>query len=239
VRSPRRTAATASAVMIGVALVGLVTIIAATIRATTDALVADRFRSDLVVQTSGFGGAGLSPRLADRLEALDEVGVVTRIRQGPVKIGEELTFASAADMGTIERTVRFEVVQGSFAAVTGDSIAVSDEAAAEYGWSVGSVAEITFGRTGTVPLEVAAVFTAEGPGADVYLPLEAWNANFVERTDATVFVSFADGVPDEEARAAVEAVADAFPGTAVLDQTEFRDQAVAQLDAFVLLVYAL
>jgi putative ABC transport system permease protein len=239
VRSPRRTAATASAVMIGVALVGLVTIIASTIRATTDALVADRFRSNLVVQTSGFGGAGLSPELADRLETLDAVGSVTRIRRGPVKIGDELSFAAAADMATIEDNVRFDVLGGSFDDVGANAIAVSDEAAATYGWSLGSTAEVTFGRTGTVALRVAAVYAAEGPGADLYMSLETWNANFIERNDATVFVSFADGVDEDAARAEVEAVADGFPGSAVLDQTEFRDQAVSQLDAFVLLVYAL
>ncbi len=86
VRSPRRTAATASALMIGVALVGLVTIIAATIRATTDELIADRFRSDLVVQSAGFGGFGLSPALAEELGKLPEIATVVPVRNGPAKI---------------------------------------------------------------------------------------------------------------------------------------------------------
>ena len=239
VRSPRRTAATASALMIGVALVGLVTILAATIRATTDAIVADRFRSDLVVTSTGFGGAGLSPALADTLTTVPEVELVTRIRRGPVKIGEDITFAAASDLQTVERSVRFEVVAGSLADVTGDTVAVSEEAAADGGWSVGDRIGVTFGRTGTVPLEIAAVYVAEGPGADLYLDLETWEENFVERSDDTLFVVLAADVDPAEGRIAVEEVAAGFPGSTVLDQTEFRDQAISQLDSFVLLLFAL
>ncbi len=98
---------------------------------------------------------------------------------------------------------------------------------------------MTFGRTGTVPLEIAAVYVAEGPSADLYLDLETWEENFVERSDDTLFVVLAGDVDPAAGRIAVEEVAAGFPGSTVLDQTEFRDQAISQLDSFVLLLFAL
>lgn len=239
VRSPRRTSATASALMIGVALIGLVTILAASIRATADALIADRFRSDLVLQPAGFGGTGLSPGLADAVEGLPEVETTVRLRNGPAKVGDELTFVAASDLSTVDEAIRFDVVAGSFDAVEADGIAVSTEEAEERGWALGDTVELTFGRTGTVPLTVEALYEVEGPGAGIYLDLEGWDANFVERTDQTVFVVFTDRNDPAGSRAAVERVAESFPGTAVLDQTEFREQAADQLNGFVLLVFAL
>jgi putative ABC transport system permease protein len=116
---------------------------------------------------------------------------------------------------------------------------VSDAAAAEFGWALGDTIDVTFGRTGTVPLEIGAIYVAEGPVADLYLDLDTWEENFVERADNTLFVVFADGIDVADGRAAVEGVAEGFPGSTVLDQTEFRDQAISQLDSFVLLLFAL
>jgi putative ABC transport system permease protein len=239
VRSPRRTSATASALMIGVALIGLVTILAASLRATTDALLEDRFRSDLIVQAAGFGGTGMSPAVAERLASLPEVASVVRLRQGPVKVGDDLTFLAAANLAEVQRAIRFDVVEGSFQNVGADGMAVSTEEATERGWSLGDTVELTFGRTGTVPMTIGAVYALDGPGSGLYLDLAGWDANFVERTDQTLFVVFADRDRPEAAREAVEAVALDFPGTAVLDQTEFRKQATDQLNGFVLLVFAL
>lgn len=235
VRSPRRTAATASALMIGVALVGLVTIMAASIRATTDALVEDRFRSDLIIQPINFGGAGLPPALADRLEELPEIDTVTRIRRGPVKIGDEVSFLGAADLARIAETIRFEVVEGSLDAIGPEGVAISTEIAERFGWSLGDRVNLAF-RTGEAPFTVRALFVDEGPTAEIFIPLEAWDEHYVEPFDTSVFIRLAPGVAGRDA---VEAVVDDYPGATVLDQTEFRDQAVSQLDAFVMLIFAL
>ena len=53
-RNPRRTGATASALMIGLALVSAVGTLAASMSATTDDLVDDQFASDFLVQSANF-----------------------------------------------------------------------------------------------------------------------------------------------------------------------------------------
>ena len=202
-RTPRRTAATASALMVGVALVSLVTLMATSIDATAAALITDRFRADLVLQPAGFGGAGLSPALGDALESLPEVASVTRIRRGPAKHSDQVVFVAATDLATVTRALRFDVVAGSFSEVGADGVVLSAEEAASLGVGPGDTVELSFNRTGVVPLHVAAVY--------------------------------------EHARRSTTGSCESagFPGTAVLDQTEFRDEAAAQLRGFVNLVFAL
>ena len=103
-----------------------------------------------------------------------------------------------------------------------------------------------------VPSQITVDFDgliASGAGAPVsapaggmspfYVDTSTWDANFIERSDASIFVIFSDGTEAAAARQAVESVVDRFPGSAVLDQSEFQEQAASQLDSFVLLIYAL
>src|SRR5690606_350944 len=74
-RSPKRTAATASALMIGVAVVSLFTVFGASLKATMDQTVSRSFAGDVAVSAPSFGagGSGLSPRLAGAVAELPEV----------------------------------------------------------------------------------------------------------------------------------------------------------------------
>lgn len=238
-RTPRRTAATASALTVGIALVSLVTLMAASIDATADALITDRFRADLVLQPTGFGGAGLSPALGDTVATLPEVASVSRFRRGPAKLDDEVVFVAATDLATVSRALRFDVTDGSLTGVGSDGVVVSVTEAASRGLAPGDMVELSFNRTGPVPLRVAAVYDPQGPGSDFLLDMSGWDANFVERFDSSLFVVYRDGADPVTARAEVERIADGFPGTAVLDQTEFRNEAAAQLGGFVNLIFAL
>ena len=66
VRNPRRTAATASALMIGVALVGGITVFAASGKWSVSHSFDKEFRGDLVAETGAWVYGGVSPRLAER-----------------------------------------------------------------------------------------------------------------------------------------------------------------------------
>src|SRR5690606_12555953 len=74
--------ATASALLIGVALIGFITIFAASARESIEAEVERGFTGDLIVQSElgGFGPpSGFSPTVADRVAEVDGVQSVSRI----------------------------------------------------------------------------------------------------------------------------------------------------------------
>ena len=76
-RNPKRTAATASALMIGVGLVGFITIVAASTRASVNGAIDDSFTGDLVIESSVGGLGGFDPALAARINELPEVRAAT------------------------------------------------------------------------------------------------------------------------------------------------------------------
>src|SRR5262249_59991659 len=71
-RNPRRTSGTAAALMVGVGVVTLFTIFAASLKASIDNSVSQSFTGDLVVSIGRFGG-GISPQLAGDVGRLPEV----------------------------------------------------------------------------------------------------------------------------------------------------------------------
>ena len=95
-RSPRRTSATAAAIMVGIALITLASIMSASIQATVDEVFATRCRCrrrrDGAVRRHG----GFSPELAERAADLPEVAAITRVPFGPVLIDGEERFVAAS-----------------------------------------------------------------------------------------------------------------------------------------------
>ncbi len=239
IRSPRRTSATSAAIMIGTALAGLALILGSSLSATTDALIADRFRSDLIVQPSGFGGAELSPEIADRLAKLPEVQELVAVRRNAAKIEGDRVFLAAADLGTLSRLVVIDEISGHLDTLGDREVAVSEDKAQSLSLEVGDPVEMTFARSGDQEFTVGAIFTQEGPGAEAYINDAAWEANFSERFDSSIFVKLVPGVDLETGRRALENVTETYPGAEILDQNQFAEQAKTQIRQFVGLVFAL
>ncbi len=86
VRTPRRTAATASALMIGIGVVTVFTVFAGSLKSSVDDNVGAVIDGDLVIAASEFGGGGLSPGIVDAIDALPEVDHAVGVGTGPVSI---------------------------------------------------------------------------------------------------------------------------------------------------------
>jgi putative ABC transport system permease protein len=240
VRSPRRTAATSSSIMIGTALASLALILGASLDATTEALIADRFRSDLIVQPTGFGGgAQLSPELAIEIADLPEVAASTGVRRNTGLVEGDLEFIGGTDMAVLAQLVRFEVVEGDLMSITDGQVALSSDLADASGLSAGDDVTLTFGATGDQVYEIAAIFEADGPGAEAYLTTATWDANFTERFDSVIYVDLTEDTPLSEGRRALLDVTANYPGSDVLDQNQFADEAKTQIRRFIGLVFAL
>ncbi|MGH8927101.1 MAG: FtsX-like permease family protein, partial [Acidimicrobiia bacterium] len=238
-RSPRRTAATASALMVGLALVGLTLVLADSLKTTASRLLEERFRADLVIAPAGFGGSRISPELSERLAQVPEIEILTAVRGGLVVVGDDTRFLIGGDPPALERLVDFTIREGGLADIGPGTIGVRQGVADSLGVGVGDQVTIGFARTGEQNFEVAAVYEARGLGAGMLVDLATFSANFTEQFDDQIFIELAPAVGLEAGKAAVQAVADAFVGVDVLDQTEFREQARSQIDQLVRLVFGL
>jgi putative ABC transport system permease protein len=99
---------------------------------------------------------------------------------------------------------------------------------------------VVFTATGTQDMTVALVY-GSNPGVENewLMGVDAFAANYPDQVDVQVFVKKAPGVPASDALAAVDGVAAGYPGTDVLDQTEYKEEQMGFVDQMLGLVYAL
>jgi putative ABC transport system permease protein len=238
-RNPKRTSATAAALMIGVALVGFITILASSTKASVAANVDKTFNGDLVVSSNVGGAGGLSPDLADKLSALPELGAVTGLRMAPVEVDGSGTILVSAEPHAMQQIADFGLAEGSLDDLHSDEIAVSKGIADHKGWALGQKIPVRFAETGTQQLTMVATYTEDATIGEYFVGLEAYDANIADRFDSKVLMTVADGANFDEARAAVTAAAADYPQGEVQDRNEYRDAQTKNMDMLLNLIYAL
>lgn len=238
-RNPRRTAATASALMICVGLVGFITIFASSARASITAVVDRSFTGDFIITSGGGMSGGVDPSLAQRLSQSPAVGAVSGLRVGMAKVEDSVVSLVAVDTRTAFSIFDVKPLKGSQTDLGPDSIAVYKTVAQDKGWSIGSPVHVVFKDTGAKTLRVALIYGSNQPAGNYVLGLPAYEANFATQYDFDVFVKKAPGVTSAAALAAVKGVAADYPGAKVLDQAQFKAETAKPVNQLLGLIYAL
>lgn len=242
VRNPSRTSATAAALMVGVALLSMMTVMASSVRASVGSVIDSAMRADFVVSSGAAtgGGNGLSPSLERSLAALPQVSDVAGIRGGVIKVFGTVTTVSAADPAKAAPLFNIGVTQGNLAAITPTGIAVSTQIAAGKHLTLGSPVAVTYPTTGTKTYTVQAVYSQRMmAGGDYVLPLAAAEANFPQALDVSVYVKLAPGVTAAAGRAALNRVLAAYPNATLMDQAQYKAQQERQVNQGLNLIYGL
>jgi putative ABC transport system permease protein len=237
-RNPRRTAGTATPLMIGVAVVSLFAVVAASLKQSIDDAVDKQFTGDLVI--IGEGSGGVSTDLAPAIAELPEVAAASPEGGGPARVDGESTLVTTFDPATIEAVEDLEVHEGSLRDVEVDQVALTVEYADENGLGLGDPVTVVYPDGVTERLTVGAVYeddVSEGGGPrlhrDAYLPHTSRPA------DVNILIALADGVTPDEGEAAVQQVADRFGAPDVQTNQEFIDTIAAEIDVILTVVYVL
>jgi putative ABC transport system permease protein len=242
VRNPSRTSSTAAALMIGVALVSMFTVMAASIRTSVGSIIGNDLRADFVVSSGAAtgGGNGFSPSIERTLAALPQVSNVAGIRGEIVKVFGTVAPVVAADPVKAAPLFNIGVTQGSLASVGPTGIAVSTQLASGKHLSLGSPVAVTYPTTGTRTYTVQAIYTQRAmTGGDYVLPLAAAEANFPQALDLTVYIKLAPGVTTAAARPAIERALAAYPNATLQDQAQYKAQQEQQVNGELNLMYGL
>lgn len=238
-RNPKRTAASASALMIGVGAIGLITIFVSSTKASLDAAVDRAFTGDIVVDSGGGFFGGVDPGLALRVDALPEVAAATGLRQGVAQVAGSPVLVQAADPRAALDLMKVEPVAGSPTDLGRDAIGLHRDVAAKRGLELGDPVPAVFKDTGPRTLRVGLIYAENRQAGNYLLGTAAYEANFTNRLDYRVLIASAPGTSPEAALAAVERVAENYPGTKVLDRAQFKAEQSRPLDQLLALVYAL
>ncbi|MEU1187534.1 ABC transporter permease [Streptomyces sp. NPDC005859] len=240
-RSPRRTAATAGALMIGVAVVSLFTVFGASLKATMDQTVSRSFAGDVAVSTPSFGagGSGLSPKLAPALGELAEVDTAVGLGRGVAEVDGRGRALTVTDPVALRRAFDLGTVQGDLGALGTDGIAITRQEADRRHLTTGDTARLAFTDGDEKTFTVRAVYGRSELAGDYVITRAAWAPHRTQDADTLVAVSFGDGVSPAAGKAAVEKVAAQYGNPEVQTRDEYARSSAGGIDMMLTLVYAL
>ena len=237
VRNPRRTAATASALMIGLALVSAFSVIGASTNKSIDALIAGSVRAEFVVSSAV--GAPFSPDVQTELADVDGVDAVMPMRWGQAQLDGETTFLTAVDPAGLDRSIELTFASGSADGLGAGGL-VADEATADSrGWAVGDSLEVLTIDGRQLDLVLSGVFEANQVVGSTVVSLDTLTDTGAPALDRFLYVDLADGVATADVRPALEDVLSAYPVVDLKDRTEFQDEQKGQIDQLLLLINAM
>lgn len=240
-RSPKRTAATASALMIGVAVVSLFTVFGASLKATMDQTVSRSFAGDLAVSNPSFGagGSGLSPRLAGAIQRLPEVDTAVGLGRGVAEVDGKGRALTVTDPAALARTFDLGTVRGSLGDLGTDGLAITRKEADKQHLTTGDRARLTFTDGRTQTFTVRAVYGRSELVGDYVITRAAWAPHRTQDSDTLVAVSLRPGVGADTGKAAVEKVTARYGDPQVQTRDEYAQSSAGGIDMMLTLVYAL
>ena len=240
-RSPRRTAATASALMIGVAVVSLFTVFGASLKATMDQTVSRSFAGDVAVSTPSFGagGSGLSPELAGAIGKLPEVDTAVGLGRGVAEVDGKGRALTVTDPTALARTFDLGTVQGSLRSLGTDGIAITRTEADRQHLTTGSTAQLAFTDGQKKAFTVRAIYGQSELAGDYVITRAAWSPHRTQDSDTLVAVSFKEGVSTAKGKAAVDSIAAHYGNPQVQTRHEYAQSSAGGIDMMLTLVYAL
>jgi putative ABC transport system permease protein len=241
-RNPRRTAATASALVIGLALVGLFAILADSVKASWSSAVDRGVRADFVLKAQQF--SGFSPQVAERLRGLPELEAVAAFRFRNVRVGpashEEA--AAAVDPKELASVVNLRMRTGSIAAMTNDSVLLQADTAREYGVGPGDTLPVQINLTLGM-YDVAGTYQQKDFTGGLPIPLIVSDAAYeraygADEQDSLIYVK-ARGDVAAAKRAMEQALKVDFPNVDILSRSEYRHSQQQAVDQFLAILIAL
>jgi putative ABC transport system permease protein len=239
-RNPRRTSATAAALMVGVSLVGAMTCFAASGKWSVQTSFDNEFRGDLVVDSGAWQYGGFSAAMVDEVRKLPEVGTVVSKRFTTTSIDGALEYEFGGwDTTRLAQMFDVGTTAGNATGLGTDGIAVQKKLAKDRGWSLGDTVKVTFGSGQIRSLKVKALYAHGDWVGRAFVDTAVFAAAMPSALDLQVGVKAAPGVSVQAAKSAVEQVTAAYGGAKVRDRAEVRQQIVDQFNMFLGLVYGL
>ncbi|WP_426592538.1 ABC transporter permease [Cellulomonas sp. McL0617] len=238
-RNPRRTANTAGALMIGMALVGAAAVIAATTQASTSAIVSREATTDYILRGAAQGT--IPAQAIEDVRALPDVRAADAFATASVLVDASPFAITGIDPDAVGRSIETEVVEGSFHdALAGGELAVQRTTMKDEHWSLGQSVDVV-GTNGTQRIEIGAVidspafgvpFVVGQPVLDQLVPPD-------QQAVTTVFVTAADSADVAALRGQLTATVKPYVVVSVMDSAEFVSQLADQVDRVLVILYAL
>ncbi len=240
VRNPGRTAATAAALMIGLALVTFVAVLGQVIK-TSFASETDRIVQADYLLTAQDGFSPLPTKAGETLASAPGVELISSVRSDSALVLGEEQAVVGIDPATIATVSQFEWTRGSENALTalgGDGAILFEDLAKDRGLQVGERFRLTTAQGKHLELEVRGTYSESALPGPVAITQDAFDASFARPQDAITFVNVRGDASAAETEA-LERALTGFPDADVQTKDTYVANREGEFSTFLNVVYGL
>jgi putative ABC transport system permease protein len=244
-RNPGRTAVTAAALMIGLALVTFVAILADGVKASIDDTVSKDMKAQIVVLNKD-GFSPISPQTGDALKRVPGVRTVSPLNTSQAKVDgvSGKPFGSGIDPATFDQVWDMQIDKGPpnvLSTLTDRDIALEKNWAEDNNFDLGDTLKVTTPVGEKPVLRVRATYEDKGGlVGDFMVTDDLIRRDFGVRDDLFEFVAVQPGADPKAVQDRIDRVLEQrFPITEAQSRQEFQDSITGQVDQFLFLIYAL
>ncbi|GAA0277830.1 ABC transporter permease [Cryptosporangium japonicum] len=240
-RNPRRTAITAAALMVSIALVTGVSTIVASASKSISSAVGDQLNAELIVsgQQTGPQPPTFDVATLDKMEQAEGVDKVAAFYVGPAQINNKQSYlAAASDPAATRELIGLKVKSGEIDRIGPNQIVVDEDTAKDQRLSVGDQVPVQQVKGGAENYEIVGVYE-QNDAFSGFMAGEDAAKNFQVAQPAQAFVKVEDGASVKDVEAEIKTLLADSPEVNVQDQSAFIDQITGQFDTILTFVQIL
>ncbi|MFI7510705.1 ABC transporter permease [Micromonospora aurantiaca] len=240
-RNPRRTAITAAALMVGIALVTGVTVILDSAKGSIGALAEDTIKAELVISgaSSGPRPASFDPAVLEKAAAIPGVRMVSGEYGDMAVVGGERTWvAASSNVAALQQIFGAKAAAGDISRLAPDQMLVSSDTAKARNLTVGSTVPVQLSRGEARTYTVSGIYESSQLTNPVTLPPQA-AADFSIPQPIQGFLQLAPGTSVDAVQPQVERLLADSPEVSVADRAAFIEQQTGQLDSLLQMIQIL
>ncbi|MGD0392387.1 MAG: FtsX-like permease family protein [Acidimicrobiales bacterium] len=237
-RSPRRTAQTSSALMVGLALVSTIAVFGASLSRSATSSVDQAVSADYIITNSGTGSGGFSNSVATITSRIPGVTAESTVYAGQFEFRGSVSGLTAVSTDQLSKTVilRLDAGAGAPALVRGDLLIDTTTATSDH-LSVGSLVPVKFAQTGSTQMRIGGIFKPNALIGSFLVGDGFFLAHFSNPLPVAVLLRTAGG-PGSDGKA-INGQLTSYPNLQIQTLAQFEKSQQAQVNQLLGLVYAL
>lgn len=234
-RNNKRTASTAAGLMIGLALIGMATVVASSLKSSFRHQIGSTLTADFLVNHPQ--DLDFSQELVTEVGALDEFGAVSGVRFGSMRIDGDTKAVTSSEFSALPDILDMDLVAGDPVSAAGPtSLLIHSDVAEDRSLTVGDTVDVEFAATGEQTLTIGAVYDNAFLIGNYALDSSGWEANFGTDSINMLAANAASGVDAGSAATALAAVEASFPQLEFETNDEFRERMEGRLDSLLVII---
>ncbi len=237
-RNPQRTAATATALMIGLALVTTVGVLGQSLKSTFSNTLDTAISADLFIYSAN--GEDIPVSLANEINQVEGIDLLARFRGENMKIGEDIVDIVAFETATTDRILNIDVTSGEPRELGAGEVYVFADRMEALGASIGDTFNAQFADGSETTFTIAGVYADKSVvGAEYLIDLATFEQFYPEVEDGFLGATIAEGADNDAVKAQAIEISSAYSQVEAKDSQEFRDAQESQVNSLLALVNGL